>query len=271
MSAPLISFMTDFGLVDPSVGACRGVLHSLVPGVLIADISHNIPPYDIDRGARMLEYAVPYYPPSTIHVAVVDPGVGTARRGIALKAKRGDVLVGPDNGLLIWAAERLGGITQAVELQEDKYRLHPVSHTFHARDVFCPAAAHLSRGVPLDAFGPSLDAISLQRLPRNAPAIATGEVAATVATIAEFGNCHFDVLKDDWQAAGLSGQPMIAVEADGQRWTLPYVQTFGDVAPGAAVLLEDSFGRLCLAVNRGNASAALGLKIGTRVRFRRPG
>jgi S-adenosylmethionine hydrolase len=271
MPAPMITLMTDFGLVDPSVGACRGVLASLAPGVPLADIGHEVPAYDIERGARHLEYAVPYYPAGTIHVAVVDPGVGTARRGVALRTARGDTLVGPDNGLLVWAGDRLGGIDHGVELLEDAYRLHPVSHTFHARDVFCPAAAHLARGVAIDAFGPRLDVSSLRRLEREAPIVRDGEVSAPVASMSAFGNCHFDILESHWQDAGLRGQETVAVQADGHRWTLPYRLTFGDVPAGSALLLEDSFGRLCLAVNQGDASATFSLKRGTHVRFSRAG
>ncbi len=270
MPAPLVTLTTDFGLVDPSVGAIRGVLHSLAPGVAIADISHNVPPFDIERGARMLEYALPYYPAGSIHVAVVDPGVGTARRGIAVRTKRGDILIGPDNGLLIWAADRLGGIEEAVELRQERFRLHPVSHTFHGRDVFCPAAAFLIRGEKLLDFGPLVEPPSLRRLPRLAATVEAGHVSAPVATIAQFGNCHFDVLRDQWQAAGFSGRPDIAVTVDGRRWTLPFVKTFGQVEAGLPLLLEDSFGRLCLAVNQGNARSVFGLEVGTRVDFRLP-
>jgi S-adenosylmethionine hydrolase len=269
--APGITLMTDFGLVDASVGAIRGVLMSLAPGVPIADIGHQIPPYDIERGARLLEYAVPYYPAGTIHVAVVDPGVGTERRGIAVRTRRGDILVGPDNGLLMWAAEALGGVDQAVELKEDAYRLHPVSRTFHARDIFCPAAAHLANGLELERLGPGVEVGSLRRLQREPPSIGQGELSAPVATIATFGNCHFDVLAEHWERAGLVGEPIIAVDVNGRSWQLPFRSTFGEVPSGSALLLLDSFGRLCLAVNQGNASSAFGLERGTRVRFRRTG
>jgi S-adenosylmethionine hydrolase len=269
MAPPVITLMTDFGLVDPSVGACRGVIHSIAPDAVIDDIGHDVPAYDIERGARMLEYAVPYYPAGTIHVAVVDPGVGTARRGVGIRTNRGNVLVGPDNGLLMWAADKLQGVSRAVELTADKYRLHPVSHTFHARDVFCPAAAHMAAGVSLEQLGPSLEAADLNRLSRAAPAVEKGEVRAPVATIAAFGNCHFDLLRQHWEQAGLAGQAEIGVDVDGQHWTLPFRQTFGEVPPGTALLLEDSFGRLCLAVNQGDARRQFGLKIGTQVRFSR--
>ena len=265
----MISLLTDFGLVDASVGACRGVLATLAPGVPIADIGHMVPPFDVARGARMLEYAVPYYPAGTIHVSVVDSGVGTARRPVAIRTHRGDILVGPDNGLLIWAADRLGGAAAAVELRADAYRLHPVSHTFHARDVFCPAAAHLTRGVPLEAFGPPVDPSTLQRLPRATPEIKDGELRASVAYVAAFGNLHFDVLREDWLRAGLDGAATIAVDADGWRREVPYRPTFGSVGVGEPVLLEDSFGHLCLAVNQGSAQAALGLAVGASVRFSR--
>jgi S-adenosyl-L-methionine hydrolase (adenosine-forming) len=266
-TAPIITLLTDFGLADPSVGACRGVLSTIAPGVPLADIGHEVPDFDIEAGARMLEYAVPYYPPGSIHVGVVDPGVGSARRGIAVRAGRGDVLVGPDNGLLLWAADRLGGVEQAVELTAEQYRLHPTSHTFHARDVFCPAAGHLATGVALDKFGPALDPRQLVRLPRQEPYVGQHEVRAAVSHIASFGNVHFNVLADHWQAAGLEGERRIEVSADGRRWEIPYALTFADVQPGKALLLHDSFGRLCLAVNQGSAAAAFGLARGSEVRF----
>jgi S-adenosylmethionine hydrolase len=267
--APVISFLTDFGLVDASVGACRGVLSALAPGVPVVDVGHMVPPYDVGRGARMLEYALPYYPPGAIHVAVVDPGVGTERRPVAIRTRRGDTLIGPDNGLLLWAADRLGGIDLVVELRNDAYRLHPVSHTFHARDVFCPAAAHLARGAALESFGPRVEPSTLERLPRLPPKVGEGHLEAQVAYVAAFGNLHFDVLHEDWGRAGLEGASSIAVEADGWRREVPYRDTFGMVARGEPVLLEDSFGHLCLAVNQGSAQTALGLEVGAPVRFSR--
>lgn len=265
----MISLLTDFGLVDGSVGACRGVLASLAPGVPVMDIGHLVPPFDVARGARLLEYAAPYYPAGAIHVAVVDPGVGTARRPLAIRTHRGDVLIGPDNGLLMWAADRLGGVAAAVELREDAYRLHPVSRTFHARDVFCPAAAHLATGVALNAFGPPIDPGSLRRLPRAEPEVLDGEVRAVVAYVAAFGNLHFDVSGEDWKRAGLREEATIAVQSADWRREVPYRDTFGAVAVGEPVLLHDSFGRLCLAVNQGSASPALGLFMGASVRFTR--
>jgi S-adenosyl-L-methionine hydrolase (adenosine-forming) len=265
----VISLLTDFGLVDGSVGACRGVLASIAPQVPVVDIGHLVPPFDVARGAGLLEYAVPYYPAGAIHVAVVDPGVGTPRRPVAIRSRRGNVLIGPDNGLLMWATDRLGGVDEAVELREDAYRLHPVSHTFHARDIFCPAAAHLATGVPLTAFGPHLIPDSLKRLPRPQPIIGDGEVRADVTYIANFGNCHFEVSRDDWERAGLKGLPTISVEGDSWRKEVPYRETFGSVGAGQVLLLHDSVGRLCLAVNQGDASATLGLQLGTPVRFRR--
>jgi S-adenosyl-L-methionine hydrolase (adenosine-forming) len=266
---PVISLLTDFGLIDASVGACRGVLAALAPGVPVVDVGHMVPPFDVARGARMLEYALPYYPAGAIHVAVVDPGVGTARRPVAIRTRRGDVLIGPDNGLLMWAADRLGGIAAAVELADERYRLHPVSHTFHARDVFCPAAAHLAQGVALESFGPPIDPASLQRLPRAAPQVGDGELRAPVAYVAAFGNLHFDVLRQDWERAGLERATSVSVEADGWRREVPFRATFGEVGAGEAVLLEDSFGHLCLAVNQGSAESALGLSVGAQVRFSR--
>jgi S-adenosylmethionine hydrolase len=265
--APAISFLTDFGLSDASVGVCKGVLATIAPGVPVLDLGHEVPYFDVERGARMLEYSVAYCPVGSVHVAVVDPGVGTARRALGMRTARSDLLVGPDNGLLIWGAERLGGIVAAVSLENPEYRLHPTSHTFHARDIFCPAAAHLARGVRLGEMGPTVDPAALVRLQRHEPEIKPGEVRAPVTYLSSFGNCHFDVLREHWRAAGLEGVERIRVEGEGSDWVLPYVTTFGDAGAGQAMLLHDSSNRLCLAVNQGDAAAHFGLKRGSLLRF----
>ena len=160
---PFITFLTDFGLEDDFVGTCHGVMKRIAPDVEIIDITHGIPPRQVLPGALTLANTLPYMPPG-VHLAVIDPGVGSARRALALRDAEGRVHVGPDNGLLIPAAEKLGGITEAHELTNPKYALESVSRTFHGRDLFSPAAAHTALGVPLAELGPPIDPDALARL-----------------------------------------------------------------------------------------------------------
>jgi len=233
----------------------------------VADVSHLVPSFDIDRGARMLEAALPYFPAGSVHVGVVDPGVGTARRGIAMVTARGDSCVGPDNGLLIWAAERLGGIIAAVELQSEAHRLHPTSQTFHGRDIFAPAAGHLAIGLAIDELGPRLDPTALVRLVRADPEVKAGTIRAAVASINGYGTCQFDVVDSDWGRARLAGRSPIVVETGGGTWRVPYVLTFGKAPEGDPLLFHDSSGKLSLAVNRGAAARRFGLQVGSWVVF----
>jgi S-adenosylmethionine hydrolase len=266
------SLLTDFGLRDPSAAICRGVLLGIAPDTQILDISHEVRKYAVRDGALLLWCALPYLPVG-VHVAVVDPGVGTERRGVALRTARGDYLVGPDNGLLMMAADRLGGTRAAVELVAPEYRLPVVSSSFHGRDIFAPAAAHLSLGVPLERFGPAVPVESLVRLPIPEPRIADGTLETHVIYVDTFGNVKFTALATDLLEAlpRLDAGARLEVELDGRResrLTVPWQATFGDVRAGDPLLYEDSYGRLCLAVNQGNAAASLGLIEDLRVVIR---
>src|SRR5919107_4544244 len=159
-----VCFLSDFGLADDFVGTCKGVMHRIAPGLSVVDLTHGVPDFGVEAGAELLEHATGYMPADAVYLAVVDPGVGTGRRGVALSAGGGAMLVGPDNGLLVAAAESLGGISAAVALTEERFHLHPVSNTFHGRDIFAPAAAHLVAGVGLPALGETVDPASLSRL-----------------------------------------------------------------------------------------------------------
>jgi len=276
---PLISLLTDFGLRDPSAAIMRGVILGIAPDVELLDISHEVRKFRIRDGALLLWCALPYLPIG-VHVAVVDPGVGTARRPVAIRTGRGDVLVGPDNGLLLMAADRMGGITAAVELTEAAYRLPMVSTSFHGRDVFAPAAAHLARGVALERFGPPVDPVGLVRLPIPQPVPADGELRAHVLYVDTFGNVKLTALAGDLvQALGApaSGDRLtIEVRRDepgaGVRPVeLAWRETFGEAAVGEPLLYEDSYGRLCLAVNQGDAAAQLELTEDLPVAIRRTG
>jgi S-adenosylmethionine hydrolase len=252
----IISFTTDFGLSDSSVGQCKGVIASISPRAIVVDISHSVPHFDIMSGSWMLRSAVRHFP-QCVHVAVIDPGVGTKRRPIAISARRGDVLIGPDNGLLIAAAEVLGGVESAVELSVQEFRHHPVSNTFHARDIFCPAAAHVSHGVTMHLLGPTLELSSLVRLPERESTIVDGAIQTTVIGINEFGSLALAAPGELMVALGTAERASINV---GDKVLEVHIaRTFGDVAVGESMLFVDSYGRLCIALNQGDLAATLGL------------
>ncbi len=189
MAGPLITLTSDFGLTDASVAICKGVILGIAPDARLLDISHGVTHYATAEGAALLWAALPHMPVG-VHMAVVDPGVGTDRRPLALRTGRGDFLVGPDNGLLLPAADRLGGVAAAHLLANPAYRLPDVSRTFHARDVFAPAAGHLAAGIPIEAFGPALALGSLVRLDLPEPRSAGGALEASVALIDAFGSAQ---------------------------------------------------------------------------------
>lgn len=253
-----ISLTTDYGTFDGFVAACHGVIARLAPDVRVIDVTHHVPPADVTRGAAVLAQTAPHLPAS-VHVAVVDPGVGTERRGIAL-ATPGGLLVGPDNGLLIWAAEALGGIGEAVELTNDAWFVGDVSRTFHGRDVFSPVAARLALGAPLTEAGRSIDPASVVRLPDPLVAVGDGWVEAEVVMVDRFGNIQL--------AAGGSLLSGLGPELDVSGVHARRGRTFGDVGAGELVVYEDSAGRVAVAVNGGRAVVVLSVKPGDVVRIK---
>jgi len=263
---PVISLLTDFGLRDPSAAICRGVILAIAPEARLIDISHEVRKYAVRDGALLLWCALPYLPVG-IHVAVVDPGVGTERRPVAIRTGRGDVLVGPDNGLLLPPSERVGGIVEARELREPAYRLPQVSSSFHGRDIFAPAAAHLARGVPLASLGPAVDPDSLARLSWPTPRVTAAGLETVVLYRDTFGNVKFGALATDLvDAFGPiePGEPLEiafgpAPEGTAATAELTWQRTFGAVGVGEPLLYEDSYGRLCLAVNQGDAVRSFSL------------
>jgi S-adenosylmethionine hydrolase len=277
MTRPLISLLTDFGLTDPSVSACKGVIWRILPDARLLDVSHGVTRHAVAEGAALLWAALPYLP-AGVHMAVVDPGVGTERRPIALRTGRGDHLVGPDNGLLVPAADRLGGIVAAHVLEREAYRLAPVSRTFHARDIFAPAAAHIAGGVPIAAFGPAVDPASLVRLDLPIAVHVPGCLEASVVLVDSFGNAQLLAERCDLEAAigpVSSGDRLTIEPVDGGHlgdadaidlcWRLAY----GDAEAGEPLVSLDSYGRLAVSVNLGSAAATYELTSDRRVRIRR--
>lgn len=255
-----ISFTTDYGLSDGFVAACHGVIARIVPQVRVLDVTHLVPPQDVRHGALVLAQVVPYLPPA-VHLAVVDPGVGTARRGIALTTAAG-ALVGPDNGLLLPAAQALGGIVAAHELQAAEYRLSQVTRTFHGRDVFAPAAAHLAGGLDIAALGSEIDPDLLARLPSPRVVAQPGRVETEVLTVDHFGN-----LQLGGTLAQLGAEPgeTVHIKLSGKDETATVGATFADVPQGRPVLFADSAGQLALAINGGSAAASFAARPGVPV------
>jgi S-adenosylmethionine hydrolase len=251
-----VSLTTDYGTADGFVGAVKGVLATVAPEVRVIDVTHQIPPQDVRRGAAVLAQTVPWLP-RAVHLAVVDPGVGTNRRGVVVVTD-GGLLVGPDNGLLPPAADALGGVTAAYELTERAYQLPQVSATFHGRDVFAPAAAHLCLGLDPARLGPPVR--ELVRLPAPTVHIGPGRLLrAEVLSVDGFGNVQLAATGDDLAGTGLSGAVRIGtVRARVGR-------TFGDAPAGELVVLADSAGYVAIAVNGGNAAARLGIEPGSDV------
>jgi S-adenosylmethionine hydrolase len=230
----------------------------------VIDITHGIPPQHVLQGALVLADTLPYMPVG-IHVAVIDPGVGSRRNALVLEGGDGRLYVGPDNGLLVLAAERLGGIVRAVEIVNRSYMLEPVSHTFHGRDVFAPAAAHLALGVPLEELGPSVEPEQLVRLAVPKPEIAGGRIRATVLHVDRFGNVQLNMTAADLATAGIVAGARLEIEVGSRRYSALAAQTFADVRPGAMVLYEDAYWNAALAVNGGNAAATLRALVGQEV------
>jgi S-adenosylmethionine hydrolase len=255
----LVTLVTDYGPSGGFVGALHAVIDAILAehgrhDVRIIDLDHSIPPQDVLLGALRME-RMQRYLRAGVHVGVVDPGVGTSRRALAI-ATGTSVLVGPDNGLLLFAAEAAGGIEQVVSLE--RHGLDHPAATFNGRDLFAPAAAHLAAGMPLAELGPTLDPDTLVRLERPAPQpLEGGELALVVVQIDGFGNVQFaagaEVLG---QVGGLGA--LLELSAGGHRLAVRAGRTFGDVAPGQPVLLVDSDGCLALSVNRGRADHLLG-------------
>jgi len=269
---PFVSMLTDWGLRDPYAAICHGVVLNIIPEALIVDITHEIDKYNIRHGALMLWCALPYLPIGA-HMAVVDPGVGTTRRPIAIETARGDLLVGPDNGLLIPGAERLGGIMRVHLIDSIQYRLPVLTSTFHGRDLFAPAAAHLALGVPLEAIGPEIDASELVQIDWPPVVLRKDELESTVIYTDTFGNLKLTGVTADLLDAldGLQHGDELEVRFGGRKkaLTMPWAPTFGDVPAGGHLVYEDSYGRLCIAQNQGSAAESLSIAEGTSVTVRR--
>ena len=260
----VVSFLSDYGRADELVGVCHAVMVDLAPHLRIVDVTHEVPAFDVRAAALTLVRAVQYLPTGVV-LAVVDPGVGTDRRCVAVEVEHG-VLVGPDNGLLAPAVAMLGGPRAIVSLTNAEYHLAAPGPTFAGRDVMAPAAAHLANGVPLDALGEPVDPATLQPglLPipeQDEP----GRFRAEVLWVDRFGNCQLNVDPDDLVAAGAAPGSHLAVEVGEDARRARWVGAYADARPGELVALVDSYGMLALALDRRSAAGELRLGVGSSV------
>lgn len=258
---PTIVFMTDFGTVDDSVAICKGVMYSIVPEVRIVDLTHQVTPFSILDGARFLYGATAYYPAGTVFVVVIDPTVGSARKAVVVKSKRGQYFVLPDNGLMTLVQDR-DGIESAREITNRDWMIGAaLSSTFHGRDIFSPAGAHLARGDDWTNVGPELDVSKLVRLDVALAKLddrgLSGEV---IATDGPFGNLVTNLSGDDFLKLGYARGRTVHVTIGKNEMDIPFVRTFSDVPLKQPLLYIDSRGRLGLAVNQESFAATYGVK-----------
>ena len=254
---PVIGFMTDFNTLDDAVGLCKGVMLGIAPDAQIVDITHQVTPFSITDGARYLLRAAEYFPADAVFVVVIDPGVGTDRAPIIARDKRGQYFVLPNNGLLTLVQDRIG-ITGAHAITNPKWMLDAVSNTFHGRDVFSPAGAHLARGERWEEAGPIVS--NLVRLDLKT-AISSGDriQGSVVALDGPFGNLITNVSKERFEELGYRLGDMVQVSIGEQTFDVPYVRTFGEVPPGSPLLYIDSSSLVSFALNQDNFAKVHGI------------
>jgi S-adenosylmethionine hydrolase len=247
----VIGFMTDFDVKDDAVGICKAVMDGVAPGVRIIDITHQSEPFNIAMGARFLAGSAPYFPKDAVFVVVIDPGVGSTRKAIIAKSRAGQVFVLPDNGLLTLVQDR-DGIVEAHEITNPKWMIGPgISSTFHGRDIFSPAAAHVARGDDWTQAGPALDVSKLVRLDiRNATVDDAGLHGQVLGTDGPYGNLVLNVPAETFARLGYKLGDQVPVVLDGKSYTFPLVKTFSDVPVGKELFYIDSRGRLSIGINQ---------------------
>src|SRR5579863_6622283 len=258
---PTIVFMTDFGVVDDSVALCRGVMYSIMPDVRIVDLTHEVTPFSILDGARFLYGATPYFPAGTVFVVVIDPTVGSTRKAIVARSKRGQYFVLPDNGLLTLVEQR-DGIEAVREITNPDWMIgSKLSSTFHGRDIFSPVGAHLARGDDWTTVGAEMAVKDMVRLPMKAATIDDrGLNASVIATDGPFGNLVTNVDAEDFLKLGYERGQDVPVMVGRREMKIKFVRTFSDVPMGQPLLYIDSRGHLAMAVNQNNFAAMYGVK-----------
>jgi S-adenosylmethionine hydrolase len=263
----ILTLLTDYGHADEFVGVCHAVARGILPAeVAIVDLNHGVRRHDVRHGALSLRNALPYVPVG-VHVAVVDPQVGTERRAVAVRCADGRILVGPDNGLLSLAWERAGGAVEAIDISRSQHRLQPASATFHGRDVFVPVAAQLAAGAELLDAGEPLAIEDLEILALPQARIEVGAARAHALLVDGYGNVALDLTHEHMMSLGLTIGTRAEVSCGGRSATATVVQTFADVPAGEMLVYEDAWGAVAVAVNRGDAAGALGIERDAGVRL----
>ena len=251
-----ITFLSDYGLDDAFVGVCHGVMARIAPAVRVIDVCHEIAPQDVEMGATTLASAVEFLPVG-VHLGIVDPGVGTARRGVAVLTAQGSITVGPDNGVASLAWAELGGAVKAHCIDNSALWLANPAKTFHGRDIFGPVAAHLANGVALSEVGDEVDVDTLQQVRLRQPEIDDDHVHGEVWSVDHFGNLSLNLCRTDLEAAGMNLGDIVELRLHGRTLEVPFTLTFGEVAAGRTAVCEDSYRRITIAVNLGHAAKTL--------------
>ncbi len=261
----IVTLLSDFGWAHEWVAAMKGVIRSIAAEVELMDIAHDIPPFELPKAALVLAAAVPHMPVG-VHLAVVDPGVGTARKALALRAGRGDFLVGPDNGILLPAAVRLGGLAAAVSVENGEYMRQAVHPTFHGRDIFAPAAAHLARGVDLEELGPALDPASLVPAPFEQAQAGEDALYCRVIDVDRFGSLRLNAGWELLEEAGFAGEERLAVDIADVIYDCALQTTFGESAGNPSLFIfPDSSGQVGLGADLARADEITGAGPGSAV------
>jgi S-adenosylmethionine hydrolase len=250
---PTIVFMTDFGTANDAVAICKAVMLGIAPAARIMDITHQVTPFQIEEGSRFLEAVSPYYPAGTVFVAVIDPGVGTSRKAVVVKSKKGQYFVLPDNGLITPVIER-DGLDSAREISNPSWMIQSaISSTFHGRDIFSPAAAHLAAGWDFNLVGPEVPQL-VRLAPKTSATTDKGIAGDTIGLDDPFGSLITDIPGEEFKKLGYNLGDKVRVELYKKQVILPYVKTFMDVPVGDSLLYVDSRGRVGIAINQGNYS-----------------
>ncbi len=256
---PTIVFMTDFGTANDAVAICKSVMLNIAPDARIMDITHQVTPYQIEEGARFLAAVSPYYPAGTVFVTVVDPGVGTSRKAIIVKSKKGQYFVLPDNGLITPVIDR-DGLDSAREVTNPNWTIQaPISSTFHGRDIFSPAGAHLAAGWDFNLVGPVVPQL-VRLTPKTSTTTEKGIAGDIIALDDPFGSLVTDIPGEEFKKLGYNLGDKFRIEINKKSVILPYVKTFMDVPVGDLLLFIDSRDRVSIAINQGNYSKKFGVE-----------
>jgi S-adenosyl-L-methionine hydrolase (adenosine-forming) len=263
---PFISITSDYGVQTQGIGIMHGVALSIAPSANVVDLMHGLPEFNIIAAARTMESV--QFLPVGFHVCICDPGVGSRRRALACLVNRGDVLIGPDNGVLLPATRFLGGLAEIHEVTNREYMTPWASATFHGRDVFVPAAAHLARGVPIGELGPRVEPGDLHPGPYEDAIVSGRVIHAKVIQVNHFGSIHLNMTQSQWEQLGFAPGKLVHLDIPGlPRLSLPVASTFSDVGQGECLILQDDYGRVEVAKNLGSFVAEYPVSIGTEVRL----